>query len=66
MFADDLEREFRRDVAHLYALGPRAIAELLTELGAARMLRIEIEVLLRKYRRLDPAALAALGGRWWQ
>jgi hypothetical protein len=66
MFTDDLEREFRHDVAHLHALGPRAIAELLAELGAARMVRTEIEVLLRKYRRLDPAVVAALGGRWWQ
>jgi hypothetical protein len=62
----DLDAAFRRDVEHLHRLGPRAVGELLIELGARRMVRTEIELLLRRYRRLDPAIVAAVGGRWWQ
>jgi hypothetical protein len=61
----DLDAEFRADVAHLYALGPPAIEELLAEIGAAFTIRSEIEARLREYRRFDPEVVAAvLGGRW--
>jgi hypothetical protein len=64
--AADLEVEFRANVTHLHALGPRAIGELLAELGACLIIRTEIEILLRRYRRLDPAVVALVGGRHWQ
>ena len=64
--ADDLEVEFRRNVTHLHALGPRAVGKLLAELGASRMVRTEIEILLRGYRCLDPTTVALVGGRYWQ
>ena len=65
-FRDDmLEVAFTQDVAHLYALGPRSIGELLTE-GARLTVCTEIEILLRGYRRLDLATVAQLGGRSWQ
>lgn len=52
---------FRRDVARLHQLGPRVLAEFLAELGASRMIRTEIEQLVRRYARLDPALLDRLG-----
>jgi hypothetical protein len=52
---------FRRDVERLHRLGPRVLHEFLAELGAARMCRTEIEILARRYARLDPAILDALG-----
>ena len=63
----DLESEFRSNVTHLWLCGPRAVGELLAELGASRLVRTEIETLLRRYRRrLAPETVAALAGRWWQ
>lgn len=66
MAPHDLDAEFRRNVAHLHELGPRAVGAFLNEIGTARLLRTEIEALLRRYRRLNPEVVAALGGRWWQ
>ena len=59
--ADLRDLRFRRDVERLHRLGPRVLYELLAELGARRMIRTEIEALARRYARLDPATLAALG-----
>jgi hypothetical protein len=61
----DLDAELRRNIAHLH-VGPRALGELLAELGASRTVRTEIEILLRRHRRFGPEAVAAHGGRWWQ
>jgi hypothetical protein len=52
---------FRRDVEQLYARGPRPFFELLRELAATRLLRTEIEELVRRYARLDRTALNVLG-----
>ena len=58
---DLADRRFYRDVERLHRLGPRAVYELLAELGARRMVRTEIEVMLHRYARLDPAMFDALG-----
>ena len=53
----------RRAVARLHLLGPRVLAEFLAELGAARMVRTEIEEMLARYNaRLDPEILGVVGG----
>ena len=55
--------KFRRLVGHLHALGPRPVAELLTELvGHDEQARGDVLHLLEKYRSLDPALVRALGG----
>lgn len=53
---------FRRQVEHLHRLGPRAIGELLAELGAERSIMTVIEQKLDAYAELDPEALEATGG----
>jgi hypothetical protein len=50
-----------RDVERLHRLGPRVLYEFLAELADRRLLRTEVEQLARRYARLDPALLAALG-----
>jgi hypothetical protein len=63
MIVVDLRDEkFRRDVARLHGLGPRATFELLVELGRRRLLRTDIEALVSRYARLDPAKLAITRG----
>ncbi len=52
---------FRRQVARLYELGPRAVAEFLAELGAERLLTSLIEEKLSEYTGF-PTALAITGG----
>ena len=59
---DFADARFRRDVQRIHALGPRAVFELLAELGARRLLRTEIEGLAARYAAIDPRALAAAGG----
>jgi hypothetical protein len=58
---DFRDRQFRRDIDRLHRLGPRAVYELLADLAARRLLRTEIEALVRRYSRLDPASVAAVG-----
>ena len=58
---DLAEERFRRDVERLHELGPRAVLELLVELGQERLLRIEIEHKVRRYAEIDPAALSVTG-----
>ncbi len=53
---------FRRQVEHLYSLGPRAIAELLAEIGAERGIRTVIDQKLDRFCQLRPEALSAAGG----
>ena len=55
--------KFQRLVGHLHALGPRPVAELLTELvGADEQARSDVLHLLEKYGGLDAALVHALGG----
>jgi hypothetical protein len=55
------DRQFRRDVERLHRLGPRVLYEAFADLGARHLIRTEIEALVRRYARLDPAVLDALG-----
>ena len=66
---DDAERRdatadlhFRRQVLHLHALGPRATAELLEEIGARRMIRTVIDQELKRFAAIDGEALYVAGG----
>ena len=59
--ADQRDLRFRHGVARLHALGPRAVYELLAELGAKRLLRTEIEALVGYYADLDPERVRAFG-----
>jgi len=54
------EQRFRRDVVRLHRLGPRVLYELLDALGAERTLRTDIEKLVERFSRLDPATIALL------
>lgn len=62
---DDLT--FRRQVDHLYSLGPRAIGEFLVALANPDrpFTSEDILFLLVKYQAIDFATLAALGGDDW-
>lgn len=53
---------FRRKVRRLHSLGPRAVGELLAEVGAERGVQTIIEQKLAQYADLDPATLEAMGG----
>ena len=59
------DERFRRDLVQLHWLGPRAYYQMLAELGAQRLIRTEIEALVRRYSRINPAQLAAAGGDQW-
>ena len=55
--------KFQRLVGHLHTLGPRPVAELLTELcGTDEQARSDVLHLLEKYGGLDPELVHALGG----
>jgi hypothetical protein len=54
------EQRFQRDIVRLHRLGPRVLYELLSALGAGRMLRTEIEGLVGRYSRMDRATVALL------
>jgi hypothetical protein len=56
------DARFNRMVERVYRHGPRVIAELLAEIGAAYMNRTDIERRLERYAGLDPAALELTGG----
>ena len=53
---------FRRQVEHLHGLGPRAVGELLAEIGAERSIQTVIDRKLDRYSQLKPGALSAAGG----
>ena len=54
--------QFRRQVAHLHALGVRPTAELLLEhVGNDEQARNTLLLLLERYGRLDPAVVKAIG-----
>ena len=52
-----------RDIQHLHDLGSRPIFEFLAELASDPVTRIDIEANLKRYARLNPGVVAALGGR---
>ncbi len=54
--------KFRCQVLHLHRLGPRAVGELLAELGAERSIQTVIDQKLDTYAGLDPEAIEATGG----
>ena len=54
--------QFRRNVARLHRLGPRAIHELLTEIGEQRSCRTYIEQRVERFSEIDPEHLATLDG----
>ena len=53
---------FRHHVEYLHRLGPRAVGELLAEVGAERGIRTIINGKLERYAGLDPKAVAITGG----
>ncbi len=57
---DDLR--FHRLVERLHRLGPRAIGELLIEIGETRACRTFIDQRLEAHSRLDPEAVKAVAG----
>ncbi len=48
---------FRHQVLRLHSLGPRALGELLAELGAERSIMTIIDQKLERYAQLEPEAL---------
>ena len=56
------DARFERAVLRVHALGPRAIFELLSEIGRARMCRLFIEQRVERFGLLDPRVLRALNG----
>ena len=54
--------KFRRQVEHLHRLGPRAVAELLAEIGAECSIMTLVDQKLTTYTGLNPTALEAAGG----
>ena len=54
--------KFRRQVKHLHQLGPRAVGELLAEIGAERSIMTLIDQKIDTYATLDPKVLEATGG----
>lgn len=58
---DIADARFLKDIERVHRGGPRLLAEMLSEIGARRMLRSEIEAVVRRFARLSPAFLAAIG-----
>jgi hypothetical protein len=60
-----LTRDLRlqRDCQRLCELGPRAVFELLAEIGRAHLIRTDIEQRAAAFAAIDPDLLEALGGR---
>jgi hypothetical protein len=56
------DTRFERNVGRLHAMGPRALAEFLAELGADSYRMTAIESALERYGRLDPDIVRGLGG----
>ncbi len=52
----------RRTVERVHGLGPRAVYELLVEIGEQRLCRTFIEQRVRRYGEIDADHLVALGG----
>ena len=58
----DLVRVMRL-VQQIYDLGPRSLFEIFLELAADSVVRLDLDVLLPRYARLDPAMVDALDAR---
>ena len=57
---------FQRKVDHLHRLGPRAVGELLAQLGAKHSIQTSIEQTVDHFAEIEPEALDAAGGnRFW-
>ena len=56
------DARFRRAVERMHRLGPRALAEMLAELAAKRLLRTEIEVLVTRFPSLIRLCLTRPAG----
>ncbi len=54
--------KFRRQVERLHRLGPRAVAELLAEIGAERSITTIVDQKLATYAELNVGALELAGG----
>ena len=59
---DVADLALRRTVERVHDLGPRAVYELLVEIGEQRLCRTYLEQRVRRYAEIDPEHLAALGG----
>ena len=57
------ELRFRRQVERIYRLGPRAVGELLAEIGERHLCRTYIDQRIEAYAALDPETVRALGER---
>ena len=53
---------FQRQVQRLHHLGPRAVGELLAEIGVERGIRTVVDQKLERYTALDPKAPEVTGG----
>ena len=53
---------FRHMVERVHGLGPRAVHELLVEIGEQRLCRTYIEHRVQRYSEIDPEHLEALEG----
>lgn len=58
---DVCDWRFERHVAQVCELGPRAVCELLRELGAHSLRMTEIEATAARYAAMDPDSLYAVG-----
>jgi hypothetical protein len=63
--ADQSEMRFRRNVEWLHALGPRALAEMLEELGRVTLHMTTIERALERFAGIHPAVLRAMRADIW-
>ena len=61
--ADNLvaDLRFHRQVEKLHGLGPRAVGELLAEIGEQRSIRNFIDQRLQAYAAIDPEIVKVLG-----
>ena len=60
------DMQFRQTVERVHALGARALAEMLAEIGVERSIMPAIHEKLERYGSIDPEALRALGGdKFW-
>ena len=53
---------FQRNVEQLHCRGPRALHELLSEIGATRQIQTHIEARTAAFASIKPNALKAVGG----
>jgi hypothetical protein len=63
--ADYAEIQFHRNVELLHAMGPRALAEMLEELGRKTLHMTTIERALERYAGIHPAVYRAIFENAW-